>query len=131
MTFATITSIFKRNQNLPAGVHIEPLHHYNMRQRGQRWRLFHAQPDKVKLATDRLVYFVGAVGPVMTLPQLYTIWIEQNAAGVSIVTWSAYIFTAAFWLTYGILHQQKPIIFTHTCWISIHILMVIGILMYS
>ena len=131
MTFATLVSGFKRRKHIPEGVHVEPLHHYSRTQRKYNFNFLQSRPDAFKKNIDQLVYFVGAVGPIMTLPQLYTVWVDQSAAGVSLITWSAYIFTAAFWITYGFIHKEKPIIFTHSCWILIHCLMVTGILMYS
>lgn len=67
----------------------------------------------------------------MTIPQLTKIWVEKNASGVSAVSWGAYLVTAIFWLLYGILHKEKPIIFTYSAWIVLEILIVIGTITYG
>ncbi len=53
---------------------------------------------------------MAVVTPLMTLPQVYLIYANKSADGVSALTWSAYVFSAVIWLTYGMIHQEKPII---------------------
>jgi len=79
---------------------------------------------------DQAIYLVGLLGPILTLPQVMIIWVQQNASGVSLVSWIAYLVTACFWLTYGIMHKEKPIIFTNSIWIMLDILIIIGIIIY-
>lgn len=80
---------------------------------------------------DKAIYVIGIAGPIMTIPQLTKIWIEKNAVGVSAISWFAYLIIAFFWLIYGVMHKEKPIILTFGVWIILDILIVIGILMYS
>ncbi len=80
---------------------------------------------------DKAVYVVGAIGPLMTLPQISKIWFEKNASGVSILSWSAFLFYAIFWLIYGIIHKEKPIIFAYILWVTLQSLVVIGIIIYG
>ena len=39
---------------------------------------------------------------VMTVPQVLDIWVGHQAAGVSILSWSAYFVSAVLWLWLGI-----------------------------
>jgi len=80
---------------------------------------------------DRAIYVVGIFGPVMTIPQLTKIWVEKNAIGVSVTTWFAYLLVAIFWLIYGMMHREKPIMFASILWIIVDILVVIGIIIYG
>jgi hypothetical protein len=34
---------------------------------------------------------------LMTIPQVLTIWLSQQAAGVSLLSWSAYLASAVLW----------------------------------
>ena len=107
------------------------VHHF---QRRKRIHLQHEQyphPNKWKRLLDRMIYGVAIFGPVMTIPQLTKIWIEKNAAGVSALSWAAYLVAAIFWLIYGFAHKDKPIILTNILWIILHTLIVIGTLMYG
>jgi uncharacterized protein with PQ loop repeat len=46
----------------------------------------------------------------MTLPQVLTIWVGRQAAGVSIWSWGAYWVSAAVWFAYG-LKKRDPNIY--------------------
>ncbi|MBC8495945.1 hypothetical protein H8D36_07350 [archaeon] len=87
--------------------------------------------DKTKRFLDRAVYVAGIVGPIMTIPQILKIWVERNAAGVSVYSWIAYAICSSFWLAYGIVHKEKPIIITYTLWIILDIFIIIGTFMYG
>lgn len=77
---------------------------------------------------DWLIYAVAFLSPVMTLPQVAQIWVEKNVAGVSLVTWASYTVFAAFWLTYGLIHREKPIIVANILSGILNIIIVAGIL---
>jgi len=112
-------------------VNTKGLHHYHKRKRiSQRLEPVPSK-DKNKRFLDKAIYFVGVFGPIMTLPQLAKIWIEKNAVGVSAISWGAYLLAAIFWLNYGILHKEKPIILTYSLWIVLETLIVIGTLIYG
>lgn len=107
------------------------MHHVHTRKRIYQKVEEYPHPDKWKNFLDKSIYIVGAFGPIMTIPQLMKIGIEKNASGVSAISWSAYFVTAIFWLSYGITHKEKPIIFTYILWIVLEIFIVIGTLMYG
>ena len=46
---------------------------------------------------------------VMTVPQVLTIWISHRAAGISMRSWGAYLFSAVAWLWYGLQKRDKNI----------------------
>lgn len=77
---------------------------------------------------DWFIYAVALLSPIMTLPQVTQIWIEKNVAGVSLLTWSSYTVFAVFWLTYGLIHREKPIILSNILGGSLNLIIVAGIL---
>ena len=107
------------------------LHHFHKRKRVHLKLEKYPHPDKSKRFMDKAIYVIGVLGPILTLPQIYKIWIEKNATGVSIISWSAYLLIAFFWVIYGFMHKEKPIILTYLTWIVIHAFVVIGIAMYG
>ena len=106
------------------------LHHFHKRKRIYQKHEPYPHPNKWKKFMDKAIYAVGIFGPVMTLPQIKKIWLDHNASGVSAVSWVAYTITSSFWLTYGIMHKEKPIAITSGIWIILDILIVIGIVIY-
>jgi len=79
---------------------------------------------------DKAVYLVAIFGPLMTIPQVLTIWISQNAEDVSLLTWVLYTLTAIFWLLYGIAHRNKPIIISNILWVAMEIPVIVGTIIY-
>ncbi len=109
----------------------EALHHYHKRKRIHRKHEPFPHPEKGKRVMDRLIYLIGAFAVVMTIPQVLTIWIERNATGVSIFSWGSYLIAAVFWLAYGVMHREKPIIFNYSVWIVLEIFIIAGIFLYG
>lgn len=107
------------------------LHHFHKGKRIYQKHEKYPHPEKWKRFFDRCIYIVGVFGPIMTIPQLIKIWVEKNAVGVSIVSWSGYLIAAIFWLIYGVIHKEKPIIFTYSLWIVFDIFIVIGVFLYG
>lgn len=90
-------------------------------------RSYSKKRRKSKSEIDRLVYFAVIIGPVLTLPQVYSIWFDGNK-GVSIVSWVAYLVASAIWLIYGLYHKDKPIIVVEVAWIVLEVLIIVGLL---
>ena len=107
------------------------LHHFHRRKRIHQKHEKYPHPNKWKGIMDKLIFVVGVAGPIVTLPQILKIWIEQNATGVSVVSWIAYLILATFWLIYGIMHKEKPIIVAYTGWIIAELLVIIGTFIYG
>jgi uncharacterized protein with PQ loop repeat len=107
------------------------MHHFQKRKRIYQEHEPYPHPNKWKRTVDTLIYPIVMFGPVMTIPQLWNIWIDKNAAGVSAISWGAYMVTSTFWLIYGIMHKEKPIIFSSCLWIILQALIVLGTLMYG
>ncbi len=76
-------------------------------------------------------YFAGIGVALMTFPQVWKIFSEQNATGVSLFTWLMYAIGSCFWLSYGIVHKDKPIIFTNGVAVLMQFAIVLGVLLYQ
>lgn len=68
---------------------------------------------------------------LMTIPQVMTIWVGQQAAGVSIVSWSAYLASAILWLWFGIQKRDKNIYLPCVGWIVLDIGVIAGVIVYG
>lgn len=109
----------------------EGLHHFHTRKRVHQKHEPYPHPHKFKNFIDKVIYPVGILGPVMTIPQLAKIWINQDATGVSAISWSAYLVLAIFWLLYGVIHKEWPIILSSVLWILMDAMVVLGIFYYG
>lgn len=87
--------------------------------------------NKLKGFMDTIIYIVAVLGPLIAIPQVLKIWYVKDASGVSLITWLGYLAGGFFWLTYGFLHKEKPIIITNALWIFVQIFIIIGIIRYG
>lgn len=110
--------------------HTDGLHHFHARKRIHQLHEDYPHPNKAKRFMDKAIYVVGIIGPLMTIPQLAKIWIEKNASGVSAASWTAYTVCAIFWLIYGFMHREKPIIITYAVWLLLDAAIIVGVALY-
>jgi len=107
------------------------MHHLNIRKRIHEKHEQFPSPEKKIRFLDKLIYIVGIVGPLMILPQIIKIFALKTAEGLSLISYASFVLLSIIWLIYGIAHNEKPIIITNILWIALHILIVIGILIYG
>lgn len=68
---------------------------------------------------------------LMTVPQVLTIWVGHQAAGVSVVSWSAYLLSAILWLWYGLEKRDKNIYLPCVGWVGLDTAVIVGGLVYA
>ena len=68
---------------------------------------------------------------LMTVPQVLTIWIGRGAAGVSVLSWSAYLVSAIVWFWFGIQKRDKNIYLPCIGWIGLDGAVIIGAVVYG
>lgn len=92
----------------------------------------HPYPSRIfKVAiVDVLVYVASIASPILTLPQVYDIYVYQDASGVSVISWGAYTLFTIPWLAYGIVHKEKVLIFNNCIWIFVNASVFIGAMLY-
>ena len=67
---------------------------------------------------------------IMTIPQALTIWISNQAAGISTLSWSAYLISAVVWLWYGLQKRDKNIYLPCIGWIVLDSAVLVGAFAY-
>ncbi len=80
---------------------------------------------------DILVYVMSFASMFFTLDQARLIWLEHNAAGVSLPTWGIYFCSSTIWCLYGYAHKDKTIFYINGTWILIDGIVTLGILVYG
>lgn len=86
---------------------------------------------KLAYFIEHTIYFFSIIGPIMTFPQVLKIYLEKDVAGLSLITWSSYLLLAIFWLAYGVLIGNRPIVLANVFWIAMHAFIITGILIYG
>jgi len=68
---------------------------------------------------------------LMTVPQVLTIWVGHQAAGVSVLSWGAYLLSALLWFWFGIQKRDKNIYLPCVGWIVLNSAVIAGALLYG
>lgn len=85
---------------------------------------------KERTQIDRAMYIIGLIGPMATLPQIWSIYSSKSAAGISVLSWVFYLVTALTSLAYSVAHKLKPLILGNLFWIFVHLIVIYGCLKY-
>lgn len=68
---------------------------------------------------------------LMTVPQVLTIWVGQQAAGVSVWSWGAYLLSALLWFWFGLQKRDKNIYLPCVGWIVLNSAVIAGAVVYG
>ena len=68
---------------------------------------------------------------LMTIPQVLTIWVGRQAAGVSLLSWSAYLASAILWFWFGMKKHDKNIYLPCVGWMALDSAVIVGIFVYG
>lgn len=80
---------------------------------------------------DRVLGFMSIFTMLMTIPQVLTIWVGQQAAGVSVVSWSAYLVSAILWFWYGLRKGDRNIYLPCVGWVGLDAAVIVGALVHA
>jgi uncharacterized protein with PQ loop repeat len=80
---------------------------------------------------EAVLRLFSLVTMLMTVPQVLTIWVGGNAAGVSLVSWSAYLASACLWFIYGLQKRDKTIYLACVGWMVLDAAVVVGVVAKS
>lgn len=68
---------------------------------------------------------------LMTIPQVYVVWVKHDVTGVSILSWLAYLLSAVLWFVYGWRKRDKTIYLACVGWILLDAAIVAGVILQS
>ena len=68
---------------------------------------------------------------LMTIPQVLTIWVGHQSAGVSVQSWSAYLVSALLWFAYGLHKRDRNIFLPCIGWIVLDGAVIVGVLVQA
>lgn len=84
-------------------------------------------PNESPTGLEKILRMLSVVTMLMTVPQVLAVWTGDSAAGVSVVSWGAYLLSACLWLVYGIRKHDKTIYLACIGWILLDVAIVVGV----
>jgi uncharacterized protein with PQ loop repeat len=80
----------------------------------------------------KLVYIAAFIGPLSIGPQIAEIWfVDKNAMGVSLLTWSGFSLLSLVWLVYALDRRDRPLIISNALWLIGELIVVAGAIRYD
>lgn len=79
-------------------------------------------------ALERLLPVLSIFTMALTVPQVWTVWVDGNTSGVSLLSWGAYFVAACLWLVNGLRKQDKTIWVACVGWVLLDGAVFIGVL---
>ncbi len=89
----------------------------------------HASRSDTRLR--RLLGGMSIFTMVMTIPQVLAIWVGHQAAGVSMLSWSAYLASAVLWFWFGMQQRDRNIYLPCVGWIALDAAVIAGAVVYG
>jgi uncharacterized protein with PQ loop repeat len=77
---------------------------------------------------DKVLPVLSLFTMALTVPQVWSIWVDRQTAGVSLLSWGAYLFAACLWLVDGLRKKDKTIWVACIGWILLDAAVVVGVL---
>lgn len=105
-------------------------HHKHKRKRIYKYREKYPSTKRRIRVLDLLVTWLGFGMAAATIPQVYVIFANKNAVGVSEISWGYYTLFYAVFLSYGFAHKEKPIIIVYSFCLVLYASIFIGALIY-
>jgi uncharacterized protein with PQ loop repeat len=80
---------------------------------------------------DTAAIFAGIVGPLMAMPQLYRIYIAQDASGLEPLSWFSWAILNLVFIAYALVHRDRVILTTYSAWFCINLAVGVGAIIYG
>ena len=80
---------------------------------------------------EKVLRSLSIITMLMTVPQVFTVWVGRNAGGVSLVSWASYLIAACMWFVYGIQKKDKTIYLACVGWIVLDAAIVLGVIIHG
>jgi uncharacterized protein with PQ loop repeat len=77
---------------------------------------------------DKVLPVLSIFTLAMTAPQVWSVWVDGETGGVSLLSWSAYLLAACLWLVDGLRKHDKTIWVACIGWIVMDAAVVVGVL---
>lgn len=78
---------------------------------------------------EKILPVLSVFTMVMTVPQVWSVWVQGQTAGVSLLSWGAYLLSGCLWFVYGLRKRDKTIYVACVGWVLLDGAVVAGVLL--
>ena len=83
--------------------------------------------DAAGTAVEKVLPYLSVITMVMTVPQIWSIWVMRDTAGVSLLSWGTYLVAACLWFVHGLQKRDKSIYLACVGWVLLDAAVVVGV----
>lgn len=87
--------------------------------------------ENFKKGMDKFIYIICIAAPLFAAPQAWKIWTQHNAGGISLITYTGFMFINVVWVVYGFLHKEKPVILLYCSLFVVNSIITLGRILYG
>jgi uncharacterized protein with PQ loop repeat len=80
---------------------------------------------------EKVLPYLSAFTMVMTVPQIWAVWVLRDVSGVSLLSWATYLIAACLWFVHGVQKRDKTIYVACVGWVLLDGAVVLGVLLYG
>jgi uncharacterized protein with PQ loop repeat len=80
---------------------------------------------------EKVLPVLSILTMVMTVPQVWAVWVAHDVAGVSLLSWATYLLVACVWFVHGVKKRDKTIYVACIGWILLDGAVVAGLLVHG
>lgn len=84
-------------------------------------------PDRMRPRVERAVFGFGFVNPMLSLPQIYNIYVLNHVSGISAITVASALLMSMLWTAYGALGRQTVVWATNAVWVVVNGVTLVGV----
>lgn len=104
---------------------------YHRHIHAKKHRVLVVKKQKKPLFVDRLTYGAAILEPAITIPQVYQIFSQKTAAGISLLSWIGYEVMTMVWIWYAVAHKERVIFVYSGLFFIVQAAVIVGGLMYG
>ena len=79
---------------------------------------------------SRVLALMSFVTMAMTIPQVWIVWVDRQTAGVSLLSWGAYLASVVLWFGHGLHQGDRNIYIACLGWIALDLAVILGVVLY-
>jgi uncharacterized protein with PQ loop repeat len=80
---------------------------------------------------EKVLPVLSILTMVMTVPQVWAVWVAHEVAGVSLLSWATYLLVACVWFVHGLKKRDKTIYVACIGWVLLDGAVVAGVLVHG
>ena len=88
-------------------------------------------PSKRLTRFEAIVTALVMIEPILSIPQIVKIFSTQSAGDYILLPWIGGFIVNVTWLVYGVKVKKAPVIISGVVWMTIHLSMMVGIILYG